>query len=42
VVESKNIETDNDNQHFGMNSNQTVSQLEGSSLQVCYAMSNDE
>jgi len=42
VVESADIETDNDNQHFGMNSNQTMSQLEDSSLLGCYAMSNDE
>jgi hypothetical protein len=28
VVERENIEIDNDNQHFGMNSNQMMSQLE--------------
>lgn len=42
VVERENIEIDNDNQHFGMNWNQTMSQLEDSILLGCYAMSNDE
>jgi hypothetical protein len=43
VVESAVIETDSDNQHFDMNSkNQTMSQLEDSSIPGCYAMSNDE
>jgi len=41
VVESADIEIDNDNQHFGMNSNQTMSQLEDSSILGCYAMSNE-
>jgi len=41
VVESADIEIDNDNQHFGMISNQTMSQLEDSSLPGCYAMLNE-
>ena len=42
MVESADIEIDNDNQHFGTISNQTMSQCEDSSLPGCYAMSNDE
>jgi len=42
VVESADIEVDNDNQHFDMISNQTMSQLEDSSFPGCYAMPNDE
>lgn len=42
MVGSANIEIDNDNQHFDMISNQTMSQLEDSSLPGCYAMSSDE
>jgi len=42
VVERADIEIDNENQHFGTISNQTMSQCEDSSLPGCYAMSNDE
>lgn len=41
-MESANIEIDNDNQYFGMNSHQTMSQLEDSSPLGCYAMSSGE
>jgi len=41
-MESAGVEIDNDNQHFGMNSNKTMSQLKDSSLLGCYAMSNNE